>query len=581
MKKLLVKLICTIVTLVMMISLTVGCGSGTEEDKNTENSGQTAAQTAGTGDETQDSAKTEAKPPVSFSVWLGEAWLIPTVNTNFDDPIAQKIKEKTGVSFEFTTAKSNEWQNELNIMMASGDLPDLIEQDGSYISKLKAGGYIISLDELIEKHAPNMKARLGEAMKFWGELDDGKLYQTKTWMWNNPKYVLPIRGPYLMMRHDILKQIGYANLDKNSTSNITWDEYVALLKSVKEKFPDMIPLEIGDDIFSTFNIIKGSTGVKQAISGASTSSFGYEDNMAKYIYDSVHTLDVLKFLNGLYNSKLVDKSFATLKLDQIKSKIASGKVFSYLGEGTPVGDSFQAVIGDQEERRYTMFNLVKDASVNRTYVNGYYISGVGSLSISSSCKDPERVVQFFDFCAGEEGSMLLDAGVEGTHYTKDSSGKVIPDPECSKAYANWDTTYFQKVGLTSYENVFPTLAGLNADGNASDIFAQEMYTNNKWNVFDNKWWENFMYRGDYFTGILTFNPDTQQDANDAYAKIQGYADNRIRRCIIVEPENLEKEWNNLYEQIKKDGVVKVNEALTSNLQNRLKFLGSTIEEAFK
>lgn len=90
-----------------------------------------------------------------------------------------------------------------------------------------------------------------------------------------------------------------------------------------------------------------------------------------------------------------------------------------------------------------------------------------------------------------------------------------------------------------------------------------------------------MYRGDYFTGILTFNPDTQQDANDAYAKIQGYADNRIRRCIIVEPENLEKEWNNLYEQIKKDGVVKVNEALTSNLQNRLKFLGSTIEEAFK
>ncbi|MCG8400709.1 MAG: hypothetical protein MJA84_03840, partial [Firmicutes bacterium] len=176
---------------------------------------------------------------------------------------------------------------------------------------------------------------------------------------------------------------------------------------------------------------------------------------------------------------------------------------------------------------------------------------------------------------------LLDAGVEGIHYTKDESGKVIPDPECANAYANWDTNFFQRTGLTSYENIFPTLAGLDSNGNAADIFAQEMYTNNKWNVFDNKWWENFMYRGDYFTGVLTFNPDTQQDANDAYAKIQSYADNRIRKCIIVKPKDLENEWNSLYEQIKSDGVDEVNRAITENLNSRLKFLGVDIEEALK
>lgn len=573
----LTKTMCLLVCAVFLASFLIGCGRQSQGNKN----GAMTESTKQTSTDSQKEKKPASKEPVTFTVWLGEPWLIPTVNLKFDDPIAQKIKEKTGVTFEFLTAKSNEWQNELNIMMASGDLPDLIEHDGSYVGKLKAGNYIIPLDDLIDKHAPNMKSRLGDAMKFWRDLDDGKIYQTKTWVWNNPKYVLPIRGPYLMMRYDILKEIGFSNLEKERSSNITWDEYILILNKVAEKFPDMIPLEIGDDIFTTYMIVRASLGEKQAISGASTSPFVYEDGAAKYIYDSKYSLGVLSFLNNLYNKGLVDRSFMTLKLDQIRSKIASGKVFSYMGEGTPVGDSFQSITGDNEERRYTMYNLVKDGSITRTYVNGYYISGVSSLCVTSKCKNPERIVQFFDFTASEEGSMLLDAGVEGIHYTRDASGKVIPDPACAKAYANWDTNFFQSTGLASYENIFPTLAGLDAEGNAADIFAQEIYTNNKWNLFDNKWWENFMYRGDYFTGVLTFNPDTQQEANDAYAKIQSYADNRIRKCIIIKPNEIEKEWNMLYTQMKNDGVDKVNAAITENLNKRLKFLGVTIEEAFK
>jgi putative aldouronate transport system substrate-binding protein len=517
----------------------------------------------------------------TFSMWLGESWLIPTVGLGFNDPIAQRIKEKTGVAFRYTTAKSNEWQNELNVMMASGDLPDLINHDGSYIGNLKAGKYIIALDDLIDKHGPNLKKRLGDAMEFWRDPDDGKLYQVKVWAWNDPSYVLPIRGPYLMMRYDILKEIGFANVGKDRHSNITWQEYETILERVKARYPDMVPLLIGEDIFSTFNIVKASTGVRQAISGASTSSFGYENNTARYLYDSAHSLDVLRFLNRLYNKGLVDRSFVTLKLDQIQARIASGDVFSYMGEGTPVGDSFQAIIGDREERRYTMYNLVKDQSITRTYVNGYYISGVGSISVSSKCQNPEQLIRFFDFCASEEGSFLLNAGVEGIHHRRDSSGNVVPDPEAAAAYANWDTSFFQRTGLTSYVNIFPTLAGLDAKGNAADIFAQEMYTNNRWNIFDNKWWANFMYRGDYFTGVMDFNPDTQQVANDAYSKIQSYADDWIKRCIIVKPEQLEAEWNRLYDQMKRDGVEQINAAINANLQKRMKVLSFTLEEAFK
>jgi len=580
------KAISLAVSLLLVLVFISGCGSSAGTAKETLKG---AAVDTKQPEPAQDTGKKAESPkgkevstePIILNVWLGESWLIPTVNPNFDDEIAKKITEKTRIKLNFQMAKSSDWQSELNIMMASNELPDLIETDGSYVSKLKAGNYIIPMDEYLDKYAPNFKSRLGDTSKFWRDLEDGKLYQFKSWSWNSPKYVLPIRGPYLVIRYDILKELGFKNLNKDSNPNITWDEYVDLLKQVKQKYPGMIPLELGDDINNAFDIVKAALGYKQFIVGASTAVFCYEDNAAKYMYDSKGSLDTLKLLNGLYNQGLVDRSFATLKLDQVKSKIASGKVFSFMGEGTPVGDSLQALQKDNEEKRFVVFNLIKDQSVAKTYVNGYYIAGVGSLVVSKNCKYPERVAQLFDFTASEEGSMLCDAGIEGKFYTRDSDGKVKPNPEYSNAYANWDTNFFQKTGLTSYENIFPTLAGLDAKGNAADIFAQEMYTNNKWNMFDTKFFETFTYRGDYFTDILTLNPDSQQEAFEAMTKIGGYANDRIRKCIIVKPEDLDKEWNSLYVQMKKDGLDKLNSAITDNLNNKLKKLGTTIDEALK
>jgi len=89
----------------------------------------------------------EANKPITFKVYIGE------VNPNddqFKSPVAQKIKELTGVTLDIEYAPNQAAVREkIQIMAASGDYPDLIYAKGD-LSLLKDAGALIPLDDLIK-----------------------------------------------------------------------------------------------------------------------------------------------------------------------------------------------------------------------------------------------------------------------------------------------------------------------------------------------------------------------------------------------------------------------------------------------
>lgn len=113
-----------------------GCSSN-NTNSNTANGG--AASPAANGDDNS---------PATFSVFMSGPGQQPTA----DNKILKLIKEKTGVSFnmEFLVG---DLKQKLGVMIAGGDYPDIMSGDDKLIN---AKAYI-PLEDLIEKHAPNLK----------------------------------------------------------------------------------------------------------------------------------------------------------------------------------------------------------------------------------------------------------------------------------------------------------------------------------------------------------------------------------------------------------------------------------------
>lgn len=85
-----------------------------------------------------------------------------------DNPMLAAVAEKTGVTLEIEAPPISNYTDRLQLVMASGDLPDIIytwEFDQNY-EKWANDGLILPLDEYIEDY-PNLMANISEGQ--WGQ----------------------------------------------------------------------------------------------------------------------------------------------------------------------------------------------------------------------------------------------------------------------------------------------------------------------------------------------------------------------------------------------------------------------------
>lgn len=96
-----------------------------------------------------------------------------------DRQAALRTVKRIGVPILFSEVSATQAKESFSVMLASGNLPDIIEYNwldgvsGGPENALK-DGYILRLNELIDRHAPNLKKYLQE------HLDIDKLEKTDT-----------------------------------------------------------------------------------------------------------------------------------------------------------------------------------------------------------------------------------------------------------------------------------------------------------------------------------------------------------------------------------------------------------------
>lgn len=349
-------------------------------------------------------------------------WVIHSVHPEYksyqDVPFYQELQKRTGVTLDIQGPTGGQFAESFNLMIASGDLPDLIKYD--WAEKKVAGGpekyikekYIIALNDVIDAYAPNLKKVLKEnpdidkAVK----TDQGNYYVFPTFTGGN---TLSWGGP--AVRQDWLEELGMELPE-------TIDDWHNMLTRFKNEKNSTSPLFWIDWLLESSGFLSGAYG----------EIMGYyidENNKVTYGPANPGWKEYLRTMNQWYKEGLIDKDIATLDVTGQGSRILSGKNGAFLTTGASLGAYIPQMQELDPKAKFVgvPYPVLNKGDKPKFGVYDLKYTGLGSIAISAECKDLELAAKFLDYLYTDEGRMLGNFGIEGETYNMVDGHPVLTD----------------------------------------------------------------------------------------------------------------------------------------------------------
>ncbi|NYE07930.1 putative aldouronate transport system substrate-binding protein [Bacillus niacini] len=474
----------------------------------------------------------------------------------FDNEVAKEITKRTGVKFEIQQPTGNPMEK-LNLMLASGDLADIILMDrgSDLVNKYIQAGSLIPLNDLIDKYGQNVKEMYGDTLNKT-RYSDGKNYYLANWYGLEKE---PVLG--MLMRMDLLKELGVGE-KVNNGEPFTAEEYYTLLKTFKEKYPTLnghetIPLTINaENIGSALTTFKGMWGMK---------SFYENDGKLQYDVKDTRYQEMLLFINKLYREGLIDKEWAVNKTQLWNQKLSNGYTFATVGAYWDANEANNVLKkSDGAENVEKQFYAYKVAApgvdASQTTFGPRSSLGWDAIGITSANKNPEKTMKVIDFLASEEGQYLLMWGIEGKHW-EIADGKHQPKEDVLQKYKE-DEKFAKSTGIRKWTWFIKNGAG--TDGTPYDLtgkyekdaIATVAYKNLEDTVWDTSIYDNL--------GPAAGTPESLMSQ-----KVSDIIDSTIPKIINSSTEADAKAlYEKMLKELEKVGLVKVEKVINENFKER-------------
>ncbi len=339
-----------------------------------------------------------------LTVWMELNPLLSTKVTNFGEtPLAKEISKRTGIEIEYIHPPQGQTKEAFNLLLASGELPDIIrynwyEQDAQ---KMIDNKIILDLTEDIEKNAPNLKKILSEHPDWDKQVKtDGGSYYTFPFF-RGDKSLLSYTGP--IVRKDWLDELGLEIPE-------TIEDWENMLIAFKEKKGADVPLSLTVNYFD-HGFIAGAYGIY--------GDFYVDNGEVKYGPMEDSYLDFLTLLNKWYKAGLLDKNIASADSKMLDTYMLNDRMGATVGlVGGNLGKWTTAMMEKDDKVNlvatpYPVMNKGDEPEMAKCDWDANPVSG---FAISAKTKNRDLAVKFLDFCYSEEGSMLLNFGIEGDTY---------------------------------------------------------------------------------------------------------------------------------------------------------------------
>lgn len=332
-------------------------------------------------------------------------WLAPPsmqTYTNFGETIlAKKVMDKFDCQIEYKHPAAGQADEKFNIMIAMGNLPDIIEYN--WAAKYNGSAEKAISDGLIQEinlheDAPNLAAYIDKNPELDKliKTDNGKYYGYH--FIREDEYLQVSAG--LIVREDWLKDLGMSYPE-------TIDDWTAMLTAFRDKKGAKAPLTISDGIFD-YGCFVGAFGINNGLY--------LEDGVVKFGPTEDRYKDFLSLMNYWYSQGLLDNDYVAADSVAMQSKIlngVSGATFGSCGSGL---GKWMAAKPDGEFSLVGVKYPVTERG-SKPQFGQYQFPVPGTCAaITRDCTDRELCEKILDYGYTDEGRMLFNFGIEGESY---------------------------------------------------------------------------------------------------------------------------------------------------------------------
>ncbi|WP_409341981.1 extracellular solute-binding protein [Paenibacillus sp. MBLB4367] len=382
--------------------LLAGCSSGGEKTT-----------TGGTTTETPKSSvpakSSEPAKPVKLDI-IETGNNLPSQDKDF---IKQELDKALNTDINLTVyASGDDYKNQLNVRLASGNFPDMFQvSDRAMLKQFAQQGLLLDLKPYLDKLKP-AKDFIGEDSIKKGTVD-GKIVAISKAP-NIPYNTYWIRKDWL----DALKlQIP-----------TTPDELLAVAKAFADRDPD------GNGKKDTLGLTGGKLGTFAPIFGAygvtDPGSFSVKDGkLVNSLYDPAMK-DALAFINKMIAAGAVDPEIMANSGLQHQEKAIKGLAgIVYIDWPNMSKEQFT----EQIKKVNPNANWVQVAALKGPggqFEGNYDIGGSSGLyaipkALENNKEKLQKVIDLINYVSVKDGSMLVQFGVKGKHYNLEGD-KVVP-----------------------------------------------------------------------------------------------------------------------------------------------------------
>ncbi|WP_456271200.1 extracellular solute-binding protein [Bacillus sp. AK031] len=359
----------------------------------------------------------------------------PDIN---QDEYVLELEKLTNVDLDIRLLPHKEYSTKMDLMFASGDIPDVVQTSGGFgegsgqsLQQAVEAGVFLPLDDLIEKHGPNLKKYIPEEAWEQQRYTDGKIYSIPEFL-SNPSR----RATWI--RKDLLDKAGL-EVPK------TVDETLNVLREFKKMG---VPQPYGGRAeFKYSDTFFGSYDVQPYVSMWELDENG---NPVPKFFDSKNMQAALETYKTMYEEGLLHKEFLTIDSKQYKNEAVNGNIGMWVMNANELLQWEQQLKENVPDAELALI----PSPTGPDGGGGYYLYGdvTRAYAINKDAQDPERIVKFFDWMLSEEAQKYFTYGIEGKDYTE-SNGQInynIPQSIDDINIERYRTAFLWMVQDTTY-----------------------------------------------------------------------------------------------------------------------------------
>jgi len=326
------------------------------------------------------------------------------------DPIVQYASDAVGINFTVMTAPWGECDTKMNLLLASGELPDVFMNmwypwTENFIYSNEDGAFA-ELTELIPNY-PNLQAYLKSEPSYDQLLVDGDR------VFGIPRYYNPVQNRNIIVREDLLTKYGFA-------VPTTWDELHDALATIVPA-ENIAGLTMKDDGWLACFLIPWIGGPIDYIKN--------EEGQYVHAYTTEGYRNGLRYFHSWYEEGLLDPDFMLGQQNIDIEKLAAGKCVAALAQWNPEfvtqhREPLKEAIPGAEEAILPYLKGpegTEDFGVNGAVVDHNASAYLGWALINAESDHVEKILAFYDFILANDGALLTD-GIEGVHFTVGEDG---------------------------------------------------------------------------------------------------------------------------------------------------------------